>query len=485
MMILLCALLPVILGCLSSTALFREQKSRAGWALISVTLTSLLLAGIMIWGKDREPAELFRLSDQFRFVLHLDGKGKVFLGIAALLWPPAMLYAGEYMKHEKRKGNFFLWYTVAYGPAVLLGTAGNLFTLYMAYELLTLCTVPLVWHGRDRVSERAAVLYLLFLVGGASLGFIAMSGLGTLGTGSFSSNAGVTESIRQSEWFRTLCLVGFLGFGVKAAVLPLSRWLPTASVAPTPVTALLHAVAVVNAGVFAVMRLLYDAVPCEALRGTWVQTAMLLLSALTIVYGAMMAVREKHIKRRLAWSTVSNLSYMLFGLSLLTGHGLVGGLAHMFFHSLMKIVLFLCAGGIMICSGRSMTGQMHGLGRKMPFLFGCFTLSAVSLLGVPPLPGFVSKYELVTAAFEEGSAAALCGAAALLIAAVLTAVYLFSIVYPAFFMAEDPRLPEACAEKPGRRMTAALTVLCCLLAAAGAASGPIVSWLYGMTGGIG
>ena len=306
MMILLCALLPVILGCLSSTALFREQKSRAGWALISVTLTSLLLAGIMIWGKDREPAELFRLSDQFRFVLHLDGKGKVFLGIAALLWPPAMLYAGEYMKHEKRKGNFFLWYTVAYGPAVLLGTAGNLFTLYMAYELLTLCTVPLVWHGRDRVSERAAVLYLLFLVGGASLGFIAMSGLGTLGTGSFSSNAGVTESIRQSEWFRTLCLVGFLGFGVKAAVLPLSRWLPTASVAPTPVTALLHAVAVVNAGVFAVMRLLYDAVPCEALRGTWVQTAMLLLSALTIVYGAMMAVREKHIKRRLAWSTVSN-----------------------------------------------------------------------------------------------------------------------------------------------------------------------------------
>ena len=485
MMILFCAVLPVILGCIPSAVRFRKQESRARWAFFAVTLTSLMLAGIMIWGNNQEPAELFRLSDHFCFVLHLDRKGTIFLGIAAMLWPPAMLYAGDYMKHEKRKGNFFLWYTVAYGPAVLLGAAENLFTLYMAYELLTLCTVPLVWHGRDRVSERAAVFYLLFLIGGASLGFAAMAGLGALGTGSFSSYTGTAETILHSEWFRALCLTGFLGFGVKAAVLPLSRWLPTASVAPTPVTALLHAVAVVNAGVFAVMRLLYDAVPCDALRGTWVQTAMLLLSALTIVYGAAMAVREKQIKRRLAWSTVSNLSYMLFGLSLLTGHGLAGGLAHMIFHSLMKIVLFLCAGGIMICSGRSMTGQMHGLGRKMPFLFGCFTLAAVSLLGVPPLPGFVSKYELVTAAFEEGSPAALCGAAALLTAAVLTAVYLFSIIYPAFFMAEDPRLPDALVEKPGHRMTAALTVLCCLLAASGAAAGPIVSWLYGMTGGIG
>ena len=221
------------------------------------------------------------------------------------------------------------------------------------------------------------------------------------------------------------------------------------------------------------------------LRGTWVQAAMMSLAALTVVYAAAAAVREKHIKRRMAWSTVSNLSYMLFGLSLLTAHGLVAGLAHMVFHSAMKIVLFLCAGGIIIYSGRYSVRQMHGLGRRMPLLFGCFTLAGVSLLGVPPLPGFVSKYELVTAAFEEGSPLALAGAGALLLAAVLTAVYVFTIVYPAFFMAEDSRLQEQDVTKPGPRMTASLAVLCLLLLVLGAAAGTVVKQLYGLTGGIG
>ena len=149
------------------------------------------------------------------------------------------------------------------------------------------------------------------------------------------------------------------------------------------------------------------------------------------------------------------------------------------------IVLFLCAGGIIIYSGRYSVRQMHGLGRRMPLLFGCFTLAGVSLLGVPPLPGFVSKYELVTAAFEEGSPLALAGAGALLLAAVLTAVYVFTIVYPAFFMAEDSRLQEQDVTKPGPRMTASLAVLCLLLLVLGAAAGTVVKQLYGLTGGIG
>ena len=484
MMVFICAWVPVLLGCVSLVFRFRSLRVRSLWALLSVTVTSLLLGALMLWGNAEEPAEIFRLSENFRFVLRLDGTGKVYLGIAAVLWPLAMLYAGEYMGYEKREGNFFFWYTAAFTPAILLGTANNLFTLYMAYELLTLCTVPLVWHGRDEVSERAAVRYMLFLIGGASLGFIAMNGLSAFGIGGFDGPA-AGPAAAENEWFRTLCLLGFLGYGVKAAVLPLSRWLPTASVAPTPVTALLHAVAVVNAGVFAVTRLLYNALSPDMLRGTWVQAAMMGLAALTVVYAAAAAVREKHIKRRLAWSTVSNLSYMLFGLSLLTAHGMVAGLAHMIFHSVMKIILFLCAGGIIIYSGRASVRQMHGLGRRMPLLFGCFTLAGVSLLGVPPLPGFVSKYELVTAAFEEGSPLALVGAGALLVAAVLTAVYIFNIVYPAFFMAEEPRLREQEAAKPGPRMAASLALLCVLLTVLGLAAGTVVSQLYGLTGGIG
>ena len=143
MMILFCAVLPVILGCIPSAVRFRKQESRARWAFFAVTLTSLMLAGIMIWGNNQEPAELFRLSDHFCFVLHLDRKGTIFLGIAAMLWPPAMLYAGDYMKHEKRKGNFFLWYTVAYGPAVLLGAAENLFTLRLTPEQAAVWSYPL------------------------------------------------------------------------------------------------------------------------------------------------------------------------------------------------------------------------------------------------------------------------------------------------------------------------------------------------------
>ncbi len=485
MMLFICALVPALLGCVPLAVRFRSLRARSLWALFSVTATSLLLGALMLWGNMEKAAEIFRLSDDFRFVLRLDGTGKVYLGVAAVLWPPAMLYAGEYMGHEKREGHFFIWYTAAYTPAILLGTANNLFTLYMAYELLTLCTVPLVWHGRDAASERAALRYLLFLIGGASLGFVAMAGLSAFGVGGFDGPAAGSAAAAGNEWFRALCLLGFLGYGVKSAVLPLSRWLPTASIAPTPVTALLHAVAVVNAGVFAVTRLLYSALSPEMLRGTWVQAAMTGLSALTVVYAAAAAVREKHIKRRLAWSTVSNLSYMLFGLSLLTAHGMVAGLAHMVFHSAMKIVLFLCAGGIIVYSGRSSVRQMHGLGRRMPYLFGCFTLAGVSLLGVPPLPGFVSKYELVTAAFEEGSPLALAGAGALLVAAVLTAVYIFNIVYPAFFMAEDSRLREQEISKPGPRMAAALALLCVLLVALGVAAGTIVSQLYGLTGGIG
>ena len=166
MMVFICALVPVMLSCVSLAVRFRNLRTRSLWALCSVTTTSLLLGALMLLGKT-EPVEIFRLSESFRFILRLDGPGKVYLGIAAVLWPPAMLYAGEYMTHEKREGYFFIWYTVAYTPAILLGTASNLFSLYISYELLTLCTVPLVWHGRDAASERAAVRYLLFLIGGA------------------------------------------------------------------------------------------------------------------------------------------------------------------------------------------------------------------------------------------------------------------------------------------------------------------------------
>ncbi len=482
MLLLICGLLPVVLGGLLPFLRIKSRNARMVYAMLSCCAASGLLLYLIFTDTGKDALELIRFSDIFRFSLRLDGAGKVYLGVAAVLWPLAVLYAVEYMRHEEREGNFFSWFIITYGAAILLGAADNLFTLYFGYEFLTLCTVPLVWHKRDEESNRAALKYMLYLIGGAALGFVAMVGLSGFGLGAFHLLSAAENP--DTAWFKVLCLLGFLGFGVKAAMLPLCHWLPTASVAPTPVTALLHAVAVVNAGVFAVMRFLYQVIAPSTLRGTWVQIVMLSLSAATIVFAAAMAVREQHVKRRLAWSTVSNLSYMLLGLCLLTEQGMAAGLAHMIFHSLTKIILFFCAGAVLTQTGRTQVRQMHGLGKKMPVVFLSFVLAGVSLLGVPPLPGFVSKYALVTAAFEQGSPLAVCGAVAILLAAVLTVIYIFTVAYPAFFMKLQLSAGETEPRDPGACMKIVFAVLAVLLIFAGIFAGPTMDYLTSLAGGV-
>ena len=479
MLLMICALLPALLGGALPFLRIRSRTVRMAYAVAAVSVTSALVGYTLLFANPGR-IELFRLSDRFVCAFSLDGAGKVYLGLAAALWPPAVLYAAEYMRHEEREGLFFTWYILSYSAAVLLASAENLFTLYLAYEFLTLCTVPLVGHKKDDASVRAALFYMLYLIGGAALGLVATVGLAEFGVGAFGK--GALSAV--SPWTQALTLLGFFGFGVKAAVLPLCRWLPKASVAPTPVTALLHAVAVVNAGVFSVMRFLYQAVGAEAVRQMAVWPVMTGLSALTILYAAVMAVREQHLKRRLAWSTVSNLSYMLFGLSLMTADGMKAGLSHMMFHGLMKIVLFFCVGSVMTRTARTQVWQARGLGKKMPFTFLCFTLSGVSLLGVPPLGGFVSKYALVSAAFAENTVFSIAGAVAILLGAVLTAVYIFTIAYPAFFMAFKPIEGEAEPADPGPCMKASLLLLCALLLAASVFAGPIMGYLTKLTGGV-
>ncbi|MBQ9263077.1 MAG: proton-conducting membrane transporter [Clostridia bacterium] len=479
MLLLVCALLPLVLGAALPGLHIRRRGARMAYVLLSTCLTSALALYLIVNGGG-ERIEIFHLTDTLTCTLTLDGAGKVYLALAAVLWPLAVLYAIDYMKHEKREGHFFTWYTMTYGAAVLLAFAQNLFTLYIAYEFLTLFTLPLVWHELDKESIRAVRIYMLFLFSGAALGFVALVGFATLGAGAFTLGGTITEN--GSQWVRVFCLLGFVGFGAKAAVLPLTRWLPTASVAPTPVTALLHAVAVVNAGVFAVMRVLYYVVSPALIRGTWAQGVMLALSTATVLYGAARAVRETHLKRRLAWSTVSNLSYMLLGLSLLTEHGMAAGLSHMVFHGLMKIVLFFCAGSILVQTGRTSVRTLHGLGKFLPLTFGAYVLAGASLMGVPPMPGFVSKYALVTAAFEEGGALAIAGAVSLLVAAVLTAVYIFTVVFPAFFM--KPVLAEGeTFQEGGWCMRLALVLLSALVVLAGVHAGRIMGALYTLAGG--
>ncbi len=448
MYLALCSLLPIA----ASALLWFIRFPKRLYKLIYVeTVTLLTSVGVFValFTKDQSVIEIFRISDSFVLSFSMDGASSVFIGLAALLWPFASLYAFEYMHHEKREGKFFVFYTLAYGVTILLAAANNLFTMYVFYECLSLVTIPLVEHGQDKESFRAARTYMIYLIGGASLGFAAMVMVNAHHADPFLLGGIMDEGARDILTLRLSYAFAFLGFAAKAAVFPLCRWLPKASVAPTPVTALLHAVAVVNAGVYAVMRITYYVYGPDFMYGTYIQSILLVLTAFTVAYGAIRAVRESHFKRRLAWSTVSNLSYMLSSLMLMTSGGMAAALTHMVFHGLVKIVLFFTAGAVLVCTGKTRVRELHGLAKHMPVTFAAFLIAGLALTGLPPLCGFFSKFMLIDEMLAFGSWQGIVCASALIVSAVCTAVYIFSVAIPAYFSHpvhelegnHDPHLP--------------------------------------------
>jgi len=267
-----------------------------------------------------------------------------------------------------------------------------------------------------------------------------------------------------------------LGFSVKAALFPMHIWLPRASVAPTPVTALLHAVAVVKAGAFAIFRLTYYSFRAESLRGTWVQAVVLCACAVTIVYGSVVAMRQIHFKRRLAYSTVANMSYILLGAAFMTREGMSAGLQHMLFHAITKILAFFCAGAVLHKTEKQYVRDLDGMGYSMPITFACFAVSSLSLVGIPPLCGFVSKWSLLTAAASLATPWAYIGAAALLVSALCTSIYMFGVCVRAYFP-KGGRLPlEKC--EADWRMTAPMIVLALAVVLCGLFAQPICTWTY-------
>lgn len=425
-------LIPFVAGLLLCALKLRSFRTLVGAALGITVLTSGLCWTLLLFGTN-EPLTLARFSESLSLVLRLDGLSRFFVGIVATLWPLTVLYARSYMKDEAHLSMFFGFFTVSYGATLGVATAGNLFTMYCFYELLTLSTVPLILQPMTKEAVRATRTYLLFSFGGAAFAFAALVFLLKSGaTGPFTAGGLLLshpygENITYLFW-----LFGFFGFGVKAAIFPLHGWLVRASVAPTPVTALLHAVAVVKAGAFAVIRLTYYCFGADILRGTWAQTAALLMTAFTIVYGSSLAVKDPHFKRRLAHSTVANLSYVLFGAVLMTPDGLSAGLLHMAAHACIKILAFFCAGAVLKQSGRTSVYELDGLGRRMPVTFTCFTFAALALMGLPPFSGFVSKWHLLTASVGVGGVAYV-GVGALLLSALLTAIYMLSCARRAWF----------------------------------------------------
>lgn len=451
----------------------------------ALTLLTSVLTWALILTCEEDAAELLRFADSLVLRLRFDGLGRFFAGIIATLWPLTVLYGFEYMEHEERLSTFFAFFTAAFGVTLGISMSGNLFTMYCFYELLTLSTVPLVIHKLDRSSVRAARTYFIFSLGGAAFAFAAMVFLIANGvTGDFTFGGLLTRYPYGKPYITLIFYVlGFLGFGVKAAVFPTDYWLPKASVAPTPVTALLHAVAVVKSGVFAIIRLTFFAFGTALLKGTWAQITVQCFAIFTMLYGATQAVRETHWKRRLAYSTVANLSYILFGVTLMTAEGLSAGLLHMAFHAEIKILGFFCAGAVLHRTGKTYIYELDGLGKKMPVTFACFTVSALALVGIPPFSGFVSKWHLLTAAADSEQVLGYIGAGVLLAAALLTAIYMFTTVRRAWFPARnaDPAALSSVTEA-GWRMRIPMVLLAAAILLTGLFAQPILNAVLKVAG---
>lgn len=438
-MIILVILIPFIAGILVPLIPFQKRWQKEVFLETAVVLNSILVWYLLLH-HSTSTFLLAHFTGNLNISFRVDGVSMVFAGLVSALWPFATLYAFEYMTKESHENVFFLFYTLTYGVTLGIALAANLLTMYFFYELLTLVTVPLVMHTLTREAVLASRKYLYYSLGGAAFAFLGLIMVIVYGTTTDFILGGVLDLAKIGDKTNILLLIyvmAFLGFGVKAAVCPFNSWLPQAGVAPTPVTALLHAVAVVKSGAFAIIRLTYFSFGTDFLKGTWAQDVVMVIVMFTIVYGCSRAVKETHIKRRLAYSTISNLSYILFGAVIMTPWGLAAALTHLAFHAVMKICSFFCAGAVMHQTDRHYVHELNGLGYKMPCVFGIFTVSAFALMGVPGLAGFISKWNLAQAAVESENPLAWGGIACLLISALLTAIYMLTIVVRAFFPGKD------------------------------------------------
>lgn len=488
MLLYFALIIPLLGGALLPLFKFKTIKSRGIYVEAIVILTSIL-CWLMILNRTDQVLSLYTIMDGLTISFKLDGMSTLFLGLISFLWPLAALYGFEYMTHEERPNTFFAWYTMTYGITIAIATSASLFTLYIFFECLTLITLPLVTHKQDAVSNRAGRKYVYYSISGAAMAFTSLIFIISYGTTTDFVLGGVLDASKiagSENLLRWAFLLAFVGFGTKAAVLPMSKWLPAASVAPTPVTALLHAVAVVNTGAFAVIRVIYYSFGTEFLKGSLQQYIAIILACATILYGSSMAVKEQHFKRRLAYSTISNLSYMLMGAALMLPEGMVGGLSHLVFHGIMKIMLFYCAGAVLVRTGKEYVQDLHGMAKVMPFASAIFTLGSVAMVGIPPLCGFVSKWNLLTAAAKCNPVIAILCITTLIISAILTAIYLFSVVIALYFRPLSPALSEFEGQKkdPSWMMKLPFVILAITIIILGLYSGPLVTYIKNIAFGL-
>lgn len=431
-------LLPILLPAAATFALsakaLRNDGSRR-FFVVGILLAELLFA-VLCTFLVKDSLTLVRLSSDLCLMLSLDGFGKLFSLLATFMWLMSGLFSQEYMAHEENRGRYYAFLLLSEGALMLLCFAGNYLTLYLGFELMTLLSAPLALHSQTDAARRGGLKYLFYSVFGACLGLFGFFAVYTYGGTTQFTPGGVMDPTACSGHETLLLIAAFLsvlGFGAKAGLFPLHAWLPAAHPeAPAGASALLSGV-ITKAGVLSIIRVVYYQFGAGLLRGTWVQYAWLALALVTVFLGSMLAYKEKIFKKRLAYSTVSQVSYILFGLALLEPTALTGAVLHVVVHSAIKDALFFTAGAVILKTGRKDVRELRGIGKEMPVTMWCFTLCSLSLVGIPPLGGFVSKWYLAQGALGSGIPVfSWLGPVILLISALLTAGYLVSVSISAF-----------------------------------------------------
>jgi multicomponent Na+:H+ antiporter subunit D len=422
----------------------REGSHRLRTALnLAGAGLKLVLVGFLIWGVFHEHVYESRwtLAPGLDLVLHADTLSVLFVTLSTVLWLVTTVYAIGYLENSPHRSRFFGFFSLCVSATVGLALAGNLFTFVIFYELLTLATYPLVAHRGTPEAVRGARIYLAYTLGGGMLLLIGTVWLHVLAGPTAFVEGGILSSLpaEYHPQLKMIFLLLIIGLGVKAALVPLHGWLPRAMVAPAPVSALLHAVAVVKAGAFGIVRVVYDVYGVNFADQLGLLTGLGIAAAITIVYGSMMALFQDNLKKRLAYSTVSQVSYIALGTAILGPVGTIGGIVHMVHQGIMKITLFFSAGNYAETLGIHKVSEMNGVGRRMPATTLAFSVAALGMIGVPPVAGFVSKWYLGLGALEAGMAAWVMPV--LITSSVLNAAYFLPVLYRAWFREPGPAWP--------------------------------------------
>lgn len=436
--LLLPVLLPIIAGVLLMLIKFKKRETMLAYVFVVLAIDLASVIWITLQPESSLELSLFWIAEGLHTYFHVDIMSKIFALLVAFVWILAAMAAFEYMGHEKNEERFFCFYMIVGGVLSALCFSGNLFTMYVFYELMTLTSMPLVMHSLTHEAIMAGLKYLFYSVAGAFMVLFGFFLFAAEGNGLYFTPGGVLDTTNPSGVMLLAVFLMILGFGTKAGMFPMHGWLPTAHpVAPAPASAVLSGI-ITKAGVLGIIRSVYYIAGPEMIRGTWVQYLWIALTILTVFMGSMLAYKENVLKKRLAYSTVSQVSYVLFGLSVLHPVAFVGAIMHVIFHSLVKNTLFISAGAIIYKTGRTKVSELLGIGKEMPVTMWCFTLVSLTLVGIPPTSAFVSKWYLATGALAADiPVASWLGPVVLLTSALLTAGYLLTISIKGFLPGED------------------------------------------------